>query len=76
MKNFIWPVVILIIAIGAFAELRYELNISSPIVSKMDRLTGDVWIANAGAWRKVQLPAPENGKQMNTGTVETKAKAK
>ena len=54
MKNIIWAIVVLIIALGVILECRYMLVVNSPIVAKIDRLTGDVWIVNAGLWRKVQ----------------------
>lgn len=56
MKNILWPIVILVIAVGIILGFRYELVVNSPIVAKIDRLTGDVWIANAGNWIKVQTP--------------------
>lgn len=76
MKNFIWPIVVLIIGIGLLVEMRYDLTINSPIVARIDRITGDVWIANAGTWRKVQMPMPENGKNAAPASVETKSKSK
>lgn len=58
MKTIIWAVVILIIATGIMLESRYKIVIHSPIVARLDRLTGDVWIANSGVWVKVKtMPA-------------------
>ena len=54
MKNLIWPIVLLIIGIGLVAECRYTLIVDSPVVAKLDRITGEVWIVNSGVWRKVQ----------------------
>lgn len=54
MKYFIIAVVVLIIGAGIIIENRYDIKIHSPIVAKLDRFTGDVYIANAGSWRKVQ----------------------
>jgi len=59
MKNWIIAIVILVIGIGIALESRYAMIVDSPIVAKIDRLTGDVWIVNSGIWRKVQMPAPE-----------------
>ena len=56
MKNFILAVVILIVGTGIILEGRYEVKIDSPVVARIDRLTGDVWIVNSGVWRKVQMP--------------------
>lgn len=56
MKNIIWAIVILIIALGIIIECRYTLVVDSPVVAKIDRLTGDTWIVNAGIWRKVESP--------------------
>lgn len=59
MKNILLlAIVILIIGIFGLLELRYALIVDSPVVAKLDKLTGDVWIVNAGVWRKVQMEAP------------------
>lgn len=71
MKNMILAIVILIAAIGFVAESRYTLIVDSPVVAKLDRFTGDVWIVNSGVWRKIQ-PPPENGSQ-EKAVIETKA---
>lgn len=73
MKGIIWAIVILLVAAGLILELRYALVVNSPIVAKIDRLTGDVWIANAGVWRKVQLPPQE--KSGIAGTVSSQKTA-
>jgi hypothetical protein len=57
MKHLIWGVVVLIVAGGVLMSSRYDVRISSPIVAKLDRFTGDTWIANAGEWKKVQHAA-------------------
>jgi hypothetical protein len=54
MKNLIWGLVALVIAGGIVLEFRYDVRIDSPVVAKLDRFTGDTWIANAGVWKKVQ----------------------
>ena len=48
MKTIIWALTLLIIAAAVILELRYSIVIDSPVVAKLDRLRGDVWIANAG----------------------------
>lgn len=53
MRNNIWIVVVLILAALLTLEFRYALVVNSPIVAKIDRLTGDVWVANSGSWIKV-----------------------
>lgn len=57
MKNNLWILVVLILAALFVMEFRYTLVINSPIVAKIDRITGDVWIANSGMWIKVKHPA-------------------
>lgn len=59
MKNIILAILILIVSVGIILECRYALVVDSPVVAKIDRLTGDVWIVNAGVWRKVQPPPQE-----------------
>jgi hypothetical protein len=59
MKNVIWAILVLILAAIFVVEFRYTLVINTPIVAKIDRLTGDVWIANSGKWLKVQHSAKE-----------------
>lgn len=54
MKNTIWVVVVILLAFLSVLEFRYALVVNSPIVAKIDRITGDVWIANSGMWLKVQ----------------------
>ena len=56
MKNLIWAIVILVIASGLILEYRYDIKIHSPVVAKLDRFTGDVWIVNSGVWRKIENP--------------------
>ncbi|MDD5496231.1 MAG: hypothetical protein PHP46_03920 [Candidatus Omnitrophica bacterium] len=60
MKTLIWAIVILIISVGILAETRYSIIVNPPIVSKLDRLTGDTWIANSGTWIKVKHAGPES----------------
>lgn len=59
MKNNIWIVVVLMLAALLTLEFRYALVVNSPIVAKIDRLTGDVWVANSGMWLKVNHIAKE-----------------
>ena len=60
MKNWIWAVIVVVVAAGILLESRYALIVNSPIVAKLDKVTGDVWIVNSGMWRKVQqLPKDE-----------------
>jgi len=53
MKTLLWIIVVIAIAAGLLYELRYDVRIDSPVVLKLDRLTGEVWVANSGAWRKI-----------------------
>ncbi len=59
MKNSLWIAVVLVLAALLTFEFRYTLVVNSPIVAKIDRLTGDVWIANSGIWLKVNHVAKE-----------------
>lgn len=54
MKYTLMAVVILIIGILAVLELRYIVIVDTPVVAKVDRLTGRVWIANKGAWSQIK----------------------
>lgn len=69
MKNTAWIAVVLILAAIFVLEFRYTLVINSPIVSKIDRLTGDVWIANSGMWLKVRHAPKERDAAANTATL-------
>ena len=75
MKNAILAIAILIIGIILALEYRYTLVVDSPVVAKIDRLTGDVWIVNAGVWRKVQ-PQTEIPQQERTAKPQAQAKTK
>jgi hypothetical protein len=68
MKNIIWAAVILIAIAGIMLELRYAITVYSPIVAKMDRFTGDVWVASSGVWRKVEHPVPANKTETAKGS--------
>lgn len=57
MKNIVWAIVLVVLAALFILEFRYTLVVNSPIVAKIDRITGDVWIANSGMWLKVQHAA-------------------
>ncbi len=70
MKNMGWVVVALILAALFILESRYALVVNSPIVAKIDRITGDVWIANSGIWLKVQHSVKD--KAAVQGTSSTK----
>ena len=59
MKTIIWAIVILIVVAGVALECRYAFIVDLPIVAKIDRFTGDVWIVNSGEWRKVQEFKPD-----------------
>ena len=65
MKNIIWAILVLALAVLFVFEFRYALVVNSPIVAKIDRVTGDVWIANSGAWLKVQHSAKEKVASQN-----------
>jgi len=73
MKNLILVIVIFIIGAGLIVEQRYTVVVHSPVVAKLDRLTGDVWIVNSGVWRKVQPPS-ENGEQEKPAVEKETAK--
>ena len=60
MKNMTWVLTVVILAAMLIIGFRYALVVNSPIVAKIDRITGDVWIANSGMWLKVQHPAKVN----------------
>jgi hypothetical protein len=70
MRYLICAIIILIVGAGYILESRYALVVDSPVVAKLDKFTGDVWIVNSGVWRKIQLP--ENGSQ-EKAVIETKA---
>ena len=57
MKNMTWILTVVILAAILIIGFRYALVVNSPIVAKIDRITGDVWIANSGMWLKVNHPA-------------------
>jgi len=60
MKSIVWLLIALLILVSILLEFRYVLYVSSPVVAKLDRLTGDAWIVNGGQWRKVTQPTDEN----------------
>ncbi|MFA5145973.1 MAG: hypothetical protein WC515_01125 [Candidatus Omnitrophota bacterium] len=76
MKNIIIAIVILVVSIAALLEFRYTVIVDSPVVVRVDRLTGDAWIVNSGVWRKVQLPSQGNGEEVMAVIPERGRKAK
>ena len=72
-KNLIWVIAILIIAVGAILENRYAFIIDSPIVARIDRFTGNIWIVNSGVWRKVHMSPQENSQEKASAATTTKA---
>ncbi len=52
--RFIWAIIFLVLGFIIILELRYDFFVSSPVVAKFDRLTGEAWIVNAGVWRKIK----------------------
>lgn len=63
MKYLIIAIAILLVGAGLVVENRYDIKIHSPIVAKLDRFTGEVYIVNSGAWMRVHpaeasQPAP------------------
>ena len=51
------PVLTLIIAAIFAASLlllfRYDITVQSPIIVKLDRLSGKSWVANSGVWMEI-----------------------
>lgn len=54
MKNTIIIALVISLAAVLALEFRYDVVVNSPIVAKIDRMTGDVWIANSGMWLKLK----------------------
>ena len=76
MKSIVWIIALAVIALCAVLEFRYELIVNSPIVAKIDRLTGDVWIVNSGIWRKVQKHVEEKGDAGKIGTSQAESRSR
>ncbi|MCX5678086.1 MAG: hypothetical protein NTY76_03145 [Candidatus Omnitrophica bacterium] len=74
MKNISWVAVVLILAVLFILEFRYTVVVHSPIVAKVDRLTGDVWIANSGMWLKVQHSVKDKAVPQAASSVQKPAK--
>ena len=77
MKTVLWiitVIAVLIIAVGLLIEGRYVLIVDAPVVAKIDRLTGHVYVANGGMWRMIES---ENNNSAAPAVVEdTKSKTK
>ena len=55
MKNSLVAVICgIIVAITLLFLLRFDVDVHSPIVCRLDRWTGKVWIVNQGTWRLVK----------------------
>lgn len=60
MKTVIWAALVLVIAMAILVECRYELIVNAPVVAKMDRFTGKVYIANGGIWKLIEVDKLNN----------------
>lgn len=54
MKNFIITILSIIIIAAILFLLRYEITVHSPIIVKLDRWTGETWVANSGVWMDIE----------------------
>lgn len=50
MKNELWLLVALIVASCVIVVNRYQITVNTPVVVKLDRFTGQAWIAKGGMW--------------------------
>lgn len=75
IKNILWALVVLLAVIIMASGHRYVLQVNSPVVVKMDRLTGDTWIVNSGAWIKIKS-SPDTGIIVDTKTPAANVAAK
>ena len=55
MKNSLVIMIgLIVIAAVITIMFRFDVDVNSPVVSKMDRWTGKVWIVNGGAWMPIK----------------------
>ena len=53
MKSGVALIIAILITVSLLALLRYEIRVYSPIIVKLDRLTGMSWVANNGVWVEI-----------------------
>jgi hypothetical protein len=46
-----------IVIISILSLLRFQITVHSPIIVKLDRLTGQSWVANNGVWMDIKHAA-------------------
>lgn len=55
MKNTLLIIILAVLVCVTFMlENRYKLIVDSPVVAKLDKITGEVWVANSGKWYKIE----------------------
>ncbi len=59
MKNsfIIVALLVLIAAASILYVSRYQIIVNSPIIVKLNRLTGEAWVANNGVWMDIEHAA-------------------
>ena len=54
MKNGTFLFIAIIIIAALLFLFRYNITVNSPIIVKLDRLTGQTWVANSGVWMDIE----------------------
>ena len=57
MKNHMRFILIIVIIAMILVLTRYRITVNSPIVVKVDRWTGETWVANSGVWMNIEHKA-------------------
>ena len=51
MRGFSFLIIVLAIIAAILFFFRYDITVHSPLVVKLDRWTGQTWVANSGVYR-------------------------
>ena len=72
MRPFTALLIVLVIIAAFLFYFRYEITVNSPLLVKLDRWTGQTWVANNGVWMAISHQTAKLSNLTKEGTrVET-----
>lgn len=54
MRNGLILIIAMLVIAACIFLFRYEISVNSPIIVKLDRWTGQTWVANSGVWMDIE----------------------
>ena len=54
MRAFFMLILAIVVMAAVLFLFRYDITVNTPIVVKLDRWTGEAWVANSGVWMDIE----------------------